>query len=197
MDESVKQALLKWPNVPHCFGWLGLDARGRWRMRDEQAQAGQLAGDIIAHVALQAFINRNYGEDQAGCWYFQNGPQRVYVDLAACPFIAHTDGQQRLVLHTGEPLDQIDAVWISESGKLLFQSGTYIAQLDDRDLAQCLPWLRNGDAMVSDEELMDWLDAQSKQPLSLIYAGKNLPVQTIADSEIAQRFGFICTPRPT
>ncbi|MEG1326098.1 MAG: DUF2946 family protein, partial [Janthinobacterium sp.] len=34
MDDLVKQALAKWPNVPHCYGWLGLDARGHWRMRD-------------------------------------------------------------------------------------------------------------------------------------------------------------------
>ena len=26
MDEIVKQAMAKWPNVPHCYGWLGLDA---------------------------------------------------------------------------------------------------------------------------------------------------------------------------
>ena len=27
MDEIVKAALKKWPNVPHCHGWLALDAR--------------------------------------------------------------------------------------------------------------------------------------------------------------------------
>ena len=30
MDDIVKQAMAKWPNVPHCYGWLGLDARGNW-----------------------------------------------------------------------------------------------------------------------------------------------------------------------
>jgi hypothetical protein len=28
MDDIVKAALLKWPNVPHCTGWLALDGRG-------------------------------------------------------------------------------------------------------------------------------------------------------------------------
>ena len=28
MDDIVKQAMAKWPNVPHCYGWLALDARG-------------------------------------------------------------------------------------------------------------------------------------------------------------------------
>ncbi|MBC7705360.1 MAG: DUF2946 family protein, partial [Rhodoferax sp.] len=39
MDDIVKQALVKWPNVPHCYGWLGLDARGNWYMRDDRTQA--------------------------------------------------------------------------------------------------------------------------------------------------------------
>jgi hypothetical protein len=35
MDEIVEAALRKWPNVPHCYGWLALDARGDWYMRDD------------------------------------------------------------------------------------------------------------------------------------------------------------------
>ena len=38
MDELVAAALVKWPNVPHCHGWLGLDARGNWYLRDERVQ---------------------------------------------------------------------------------------------------------------------------------------------------------------
>ena len=39
MDDLVLQAMAKWPNVPDCYGWLGLDARGDWYMRDDQTQA--------------------------------------------------------------------------------------------------------------------------------------------------------------
>ena len=81
MDDSVKQAMAKWPNVPHCYGWLALDARGGWRMRDEAAQQSGQAGERITNQALLGFINRNYACDDDGRWYFQNGPQRVYVDL--------------------------------------------------------------------------------------------------------------------
>ena len=38
MDEIVKAALKKWPDVPHCYGWLALDARGDWYMRDEPSR---------------------------------------------------------------------------------------------------------------------------------------------------------------
>ena len=45
MDDIVKQALAKWPAVPHCYGWLGIDARGHWYMRDDRVQAlGAFAG---------------------------------------------------------------------------------------------------------------------------------------------------------
>ena len=33
MDAIVKAALKKWPTVPHCYGWLALDARGSAKPR--------------------------------------------------------------------------------------------------------------------------------------------------------------------
>src|SRR3954451_7258955 len=137
MDEIVKQAMAKWPNVPHCFGWLALDARGAWRMRDERAQALKLAGDRINNAALLAFINRNYTHDDQGRWYFQNGPQRVYVNLEATPYIARTDPAQGFLLQTGEPLAQIDQACMTERGQLIIGGGGKLALVDDRDLAQC------------------------------------------------------------
>src|SRR5512133_1119822 len=95
MDDIVKQALAKWPNVPACYGWLGLDARGNWFMRDERAQAlGPFAGgshpskgSMLKHDKLIDFIGRNYQSDAGGRWFFQNGPQCVYVELEATPLI--------------------------------------------------------------------------------------------------------------
>jgi hypothetical protein len=87
MDQGISQSLVKWPNIPHCFGWLALDRRGAWRMRDDYAQANGLPGDVIKHVALNAFIARNYASDADGRYFFQNGPQRVYVNLAATPWV--------------------------------------------------------------------------------------------------------------
>src|SRR6188472_3454450 len=100
MDDIVKQAMAKWPNVPHCYGWLALDARGGWRMRNEQAQVQQQAGERITNAALLGFINRNYTHDEQGRWYFQNGPQRVYVNLETTPYIVRTDPQASLLLQT-------------------------------------------------------------------------------------------------
>ena len=70
MDDIVKAALKKWPNVPHCYGWLALDARGDWYMRDDRIRAAgpfpQVKGSRITHDKLLAFIHRNYDRDERG-----------------------------------------------------------------------------------------------------------------------------------
>jgi Protein of unknown function (DUF2946) len=197
VDESVKQAMAKWPSVPHCYGWLALDARGRWRMRDAQAQALGLPGDKIGHAALLGFINRNYLHDDRGRWYFQNGPQRVYVNLEATPYIARTDPAHGFVFHTGQPLSIVDAAWMTESGRLLLQGDGKIALVDDRDMAQCMTDLRIDDAGVSDHQLLAWLNRTGMTgQLSLVQSCRHVSVRHIADDAIATHFGFVQAPRP-
>jgi len=124
MDDIVKQALKKWPNVPHCYGWLALDARGDWYMRDDRIQAAgpfpQVKGSRIDHEKLREFIHRNYDHDEAGSWFFQNGPQRVYVELEAAPWVwrlrREPDGV-RIESHTGRPTS-FQSAWVDESGRL-------------------------------------------------------------------------------
>jgi len=197
MDEIVKQAMAKWPNVPHCYGWLALDARGNWRMRDERAQALQLPGDKITNPALLAFINRNYMHDDKGRWYFQNGPQRVYVNLEATPYIARTDPVHGFIIHTGEPLSTIESAWMTDEGQLLFQSGEIVALLDDRDTASCLPHVRIGDALADDEQLLAWMDGSlpEAEP-TLEHAGRRLKLERIARNELSARFSFTASPQP-
>lgn len=197
MDEIVKQAMAKWPNVPHCYGWLGLDARGVWRMRDERAQTLQLPGDKIANAALLGFINRNYTHDDKGRWYFQNGPQRVYVNLEATPYIARTDPTQGFLLQTGDPLAAIDEAWLTEGGQLVLRSGERIALVDDRDMAQCLPQLQLDGAPVGDEQLLAWIEGEGKAGKLLFqYAGGRIEVGFIRRTALADRFRFVTAPQP-
>ena len=195
MDEVVKQAMAKWPNVPHCYGWLALDARGGWRMRDEAAQQAGRAGDRIANAALLNFINRNYAHDDDGRWYFQNGPQRVYVDLEATPYIARTDPAQGFLLQTGEALAGIDQAYMTERGQLILQGGDKVALLDDRDLAQCTGALSINGAPASDDRLMSWLTEAAPAAMAMRHQGRELPVQRIDSGALAQRFGFVPQPR--
>ena len=196
MDEIVKAALAKWPNVPHCYGWLALDARGSWRMRDENAQQHHLAGDKILHTALLAFINRNYLHDAHGRWYFQNGPQRVYVNLAATPFIARTDPSANLILQSGEALQQIDAAWLTENGQLVVQDGERIALVDDRDMAQLLDRFCIDGAAARDDAMMAWLEhPDGDAALTITYRSETIPVGRIATTAMPKQFGYVQEPQ--
>ncbi|HEY4541992.1 MAG TPA: DUF2946 family protein [Noviherbaspirillum sp.] len=196
MDDIVRQAMAKWPNVPHCYGWLALDARGTWRMRDERAQALGLVGDPIRNTALTAFINRNYTHDEQGRWYFQNGPQRVYVNLEATPYIAHTDPEHGFVLHTGEALRVIEASWLTDTGQLLLQEGEKLALVDDRDMTQCLEMLRLHGEGAPDEAVMKWLEQPGDEEMRLAWKNGELPVAFIEREQLASRFGFVAQPAP-
>lgn len=127
MDDIVKAALLKWPHVPHCYGWLALDARGHWYLRDDHTQAAgtfpQLKGSRIAHDKLLAFIHRNYTHDDGGDWFFQNGPQRVYVELEAAPYVWRVEAAPGwpVTAHTGQPA-QVCSSWLDEHGRLFLDT---------------------------------------------------------------------------
>jgi hypothetical protein len=133
MDEIVEAALRKWPNVPHCYGWLALDARGDWYMRDDRIQAAGpfplVKGSRIRHDKLLGFIHRNYAADPQGAWFFQNGPQRVYVELEAAPWVWRVDAagemggpaQVQVLSHTGRPAQAQDA-WVDERGRLFLRT---------------------------------------------------------------------------
>lgn len=140
MDDIVKAALKKWPNVPHCYGWLALDARGDWYMRDERTQAAgpfpTIKGSRITHDKLIGFIARNYGRDDAGCWFFQNGPQRVYVELEITPWVWRVQPDASLLTHTGQPATHRSA-WLDELGRLFIEAdrGLGIVHTLDMELA--------------------------------------------------------------
>lgn len=197
MDEIVRQAMTKWPNVPHCFGWLRLDARGGWRMRDERAQHLDLPGERISHPALLAFIERNYAHDEQGRWYFQNGPQRVYVDLELTPYIVRTqpaeDGMT-LRFHTGEGVGTIDAAWLDESGRLYLQAGPRTGAVDDRDMAQLLPLLQVG-GRHDEDALLRWMEGDDDAEAGLMFRQHAIRLQRIRTDQLARQFGFVTTPR--
>ena len=130
MDPIVEAALRKWPRVPACRGWLGLDARGDWYLRDETTQAAgpfpAVKGSRLQHEKLREFIHRNYAADPDGAWFFQNGPQRVYVELEAAPLVWGVErdagGGYAVRAHTGAEAGRIDAAWVDEHGRLFLEA---------------------------------------------------------------------------
>jgi hypothetical protein len=141
IDELVLKAMARWPNVPAVHGWLRLDRRGRWLLVDRGApgfdEARHGAGSEITSPPIVDFIGRNYGPDERGRWHWQNGPQRVFVDLALAPLLFRLfgDGLRRtLATHTGYAVARIDRAGTDAEGNLWLATDVGPGCVDDRDL---------------------------------------------------------------
>ncbi|HEY8356845.1 MAG TPA: DUF2946 family protein [Ramlibacter sp.] len=147
MDDIVRQAMAKWPNVPHCHGWLGLDERGNWYMRDDRAQAAgpfpASKGSLLRHEKLVEFIHRNYDHDDAGRWFFQNGPQRVYVELQATPWIWRLAPGPAVTSHTGRAA-QVQGCLVDEAGRLYLHTDLGLGLVHTLDIEQASDEIERG-----------------------------------------------------
>ncbi len=169
MDDIVRQAMAKWPNVPHCYGWLGLDARGQWFMRDDRTQAAgpfpASKGSLLRHEKLVEFIQRNYEVDEQGQWFFQNGPQRVYVELEATPWIWRVASDGTVTSHTGRAA-RVSECFLDEDGRLYLATDAGLGLVHTLD--------------------MEWAADQ-------VESGRWSPVEVRAE-DMPSRFGFVRSP---
>lgn len=174
MDDIVRQALAKWPNVPDCYGWLGLDSRGQWHMRDDRVQAlgafqsgvAGARGSVLRHDKLIEFIHRNYEPDERGCWYFQNGPQRVYVELESTPLIWRVAPDGQVAAHTGRPAEVLDCL-MDEAGHLYLHTSCGLGLVHTLDVALAADWIEQG----------RW------------------SLRACARADLPARFGYVCSPQ--
>lgn len=153
--------MVLWPNVPDVYGWLSLSSRGIWHLHPDgqgwnfMAPPGEKPckapsgcgnppadppGTPITNPQFIAFINRNYAPDDIGRWYFQNGPQRVYVRLDAAPWIIHTEhdaqGRVRLLTHAQSGYGPVRQWLTDEDGRLYTQAPQGAGLIDGRDMLE-------------------------------------------------------------
>lgn len=154
MDDAVLAAIQRWPDVPAVSGWLSLDQRGRWRLHPNGDADQGGPGESITSPAILAFIDRNYARADDGRWFFQNGPQRVYVRLDAAPYILRvSEDGSGLQTHTGLAVGHVSAWWLDEDGRLYAQTDAGPGMLDGRDMPRVLDALFLADGKPALESL--------------------------------------------
>ena len=191
MDELVLRGMAKWPNVPAVYGWLSLDRRGHWLLK----------GERVANPGIAAFFGRNYSRDDQGRWFFQNGPQRVYVALDYTPHVYRATSLPgeplALVSHSGAAATAIRAAYVDDAGQLLLDTDLGIGLLHDADLAALLPRF-NGPAGQAGEAALaaalDTLQAGNHTALDLDLGTTRIPVKPVRVAEVPARFGFVACP---
>ena len=192
MEDWVQRALAKWPNVPALFGWLSLDRRGRWYVRDE----------LISRPQIIDTIGRNYAADERGRWYFQNGPQRGYVRCETAPLVLLAQPDGSLQTHNGLLVQRPSLACLDEEGSLLLVTEHGPAALDAADLDWALTRLRGADGAVTEDELQAALEQASGEPtvLTLVFASAEhefiLPVKRLDLAAAPGELGYVRDPQP-
>jgi hypothetical protein len=194
MDPSVIEAIARWPNVPAVAGWLSLDSTGQWRLHPQGDAARGGPGEPIGNPSILAFIGRNYAHDGQGRWFFQNGPQRVYVRLDAAPFILRTgvDGAA-LETHTGVPVAEVSAWFLDEAHRLYANTDLGPGMVAGRDLPALIDAMRLEDgspALEAASELSGDAALMVRHPA----AQGAVPLRRAPRRALEQLLGFVAVP---
>jgi len=194
MDDIVKQAIAKWPDVPAVYGWLELDRRGNWLIQNDRVTNPQVAD----------FIGRNYERDSAGCWFFQNGPQRVFAALQYTPLVyrvawnPQSGAPLRIQAHTGAAASVLKSAWVDDAGIILLDTELGIGMMDDRDLASMVPCFtgERGGTLTEDAlaQAIERLQTAGSAPLFLRYGDGVAQVRGVAAADVPAKFGFVQRP---
>jgi len=190
MDDIVKAAMAKWPNVPAVYGWLELTARGEWRIK----------GEPIDNPSIRDFIARNYGHDDQGNWFFQNGPQRVFVSLEATPLIYRLDGSGRLQAHTGVCPRELLGAFADAGGHLFLETELGPGLVDSADSTHFAERLVDGEGHALDEASLErWMAGDGEaflrpDGLHVQHASATVPVERVGSSDWPGTFGFVARP---
>ncbi|ROH91825.1 DUF2946 family protein [Stagnimonas aquatica] len=187
MEDWALRAMARWPNVPALFGWLSLDRRGRWRIR----------GELISRPQITDTFDRNYAADEHGRWYFQNGPQRGYVQLETAPLVLRAEAET-LRTHNGLAVASPTAAWLDEDGGLWLATEHGPAALSDQEAEWLLVHLHGAQGPVEEAELATALalPAGSRTDLWLKWGELALPLHRLTRAEAPQVLGFAAEPQP-
>jgi len=191
MDDIVRAAMAKWSNVPAVYGWLELTARGEWRIK----------GEPIDNEAMRDFIGRNYTDDGCGNWFFQNGPQRVYVSLEATPIVHRLDEFGRLQGHTRAYPQELRAAFADAAGRLYLETDLGCGLVDSQDMPHFAERIVDCEGRVLDEPLLArWAAGEGDAYLNPdglhVRHDPLVRIARVDGGRLPEIFGFVARPGP-
>lgn len=199
--------MARWPDVPDVFGWLSLNAGGHWRLHpggdalDSRGDGTYLSeGEPITSARINQFINRNYARDTIGRWYFQNGPQRVYVRLDIAPYIFHTtDSEQEspaFLTHNGLRTETVTRWCLDDRGHLYADTERGAGLIASRDLLQVMDRLTTlyGESLP---EIFDNTGSEDMTSVDVRWSDSTVaPLYVCHFDQVSDLLGFARYPRP-
>jgi len=193
MDDIVSRAMLKWPDVPSVYGWLRLDRRGNWLVKRPSASGAPQRYERIRNPGVTEFIGRNYAQDESGRYFFQNGPQRVYVAVDYTPYVYRLDDAGLgFVAQNGEPAAGLARMMLDEEGALVLECRPGVGVVLDRDLAKVIEALRES---IADEEVL-FAAVQGGEARRIRIHGQDLELAPVLSAELPRRYGYVSRPAP-
>ena len=184
MDESVRNAMSRWPDVPAVYGYIGVNRRGEFLLQ----------GHIVTHERTREFIHRNYTMDEHGRAYFQNGPQRAYADLEATPWIYRVMDDGSLRTHTERPASELRSATITTAGEILLVTEHGPGMVHAQDLDQLSGCLTTPEPDLA--TALESLQAREHGPVMLeLPAGKAL-LGIVDENDLPSQFAYTQTPQP-
>ena len=123
-------------------------------------------GSVLRHEKLIEFIHRNYEADAQGRWYFQNGPQRVFIELEVTPHIWRISDEFEVTSHTGKD-SKIEACLVDENGHVYLQTSLGFGLVHSLDVERVAEALEQG----------IW------------------HLKTCQSTDLAERYGYVVSPQ--
>jgi hypothetical protein len=123
---------------------------------------------LLQHEKLIDFIARNYNANDAGFWYFQNGPQKVYLELEATPLVWRVSAEGVIHSHTGA-LAHFQQCFVDERGWVYLETDLGFGLVHTQDTIHVAKAI----------EIQQW------------------PVEEVLLSDLPRRFGYQTSPART
>jgi len=204
LDPTIISAIAKWPGVPFCYGWLFLDRRGSFRIRNEYSQKHHLPGEIIKHKGLCDTIRKNICFDTHKQFFFQNGPQRVYLSLAYCPYVVRLIPDQKnlwvLQNHLSEEISPTRC-FLDEKGNILLEFVARVMQCSDTPPLLFQETQIRTIALLHDHDLNIFSELSQMNIANCGVIGTfnwrnvDIPIEPIVRSDVPKEFNYLEVPR--